>query len=253
MSIDQRSSAQKAADAQIDKQVAEDVAVGMAAQADRQERRADINAVAADINAVEAERQAMRANTYAVQADQTRRERDRAVYEGAVAREQARSSQFMTWLLSGILGTGLLLGLIWYLSRTPDQQTASTTSTTTVIRQVPAAQPTPATVVAPVILPNDRPMAAAPTPAPVVRERIVPVPVPVPARPASGSATSAVMPSSDATTSGNTGATQSGGALPGYVEPSATSDTVPTTNTGNSGSTDAGTTSDTTSTSGGGQ
>jgi hypothetical protein len=183
--------------------VAEDVAVGMAAEADAERARADAYAAA---NA--RERSVIR---------ETARERDTAVVNSALARNDARSSSFAFWLLLGSVAAVLLVGAIWYASRRSEPATE-----TLVINRQPAAVPvaptrpaaqTPSVVTVPVPVPAPAPAApAAAAPAPVAPPRDQTVIIETPPAPASGEA-SGTLPAS--------GGEGSGGATSGEAAPPA--------------------------------
>ena len=140
-------------EARVDRAVAEDVAVGMAAQADAERARADALAasnVRKDMHAREA-----------------RSERDAAYVSSAVNAEAARSSSFGFWMLAGLVAVGLLIAAIWFANR-PEPS-----STVIAVNRPPATAPaTPA--------PQPIPQAATPPPPPpVVIDRPVPVDRPV--------------------------------------------------------------------------
>lgn len=176
-----------ARNARVDRAVAEDVAVGMAAKADREAARANVAEDVAVGMAARADQEAVRADLLAAQNAQTRAQRDAAVVTGAIAREEARSASFGFWLLLGVVGVALLIGAIWYANR-PEQPTAPTV---TINRTVTPAQPQPAAPPVVVTTPPPPP-AAVVVDRPVIVNKPVAVPVPVPVqRPAAPAATAA--------------------------------------------------------------
>lgn len=159
--IDQAVASEVAAGMATKAAVAQDVAVGMAVEADAERARASALAAA---NAQG--RSALR---------ETARERDTAMVDGALARNDARNTSFAFWLLLGSVAAALLVGALWFASRRPEPA-----ANTIVINRPPAATPapvrpaarTPAIVTVPVPVPVPAP--------PAVIERRIPVPVAVP-------------------------------------------------------------------------
>lgn len=141
--------------AHVDKAIAEDVAVGMAAKADYEEARADNLAVQ---NA----RQSARLS-------EVRSERDGAALSGAIAREDARGSSFAFWMLLGVVAVALTIGAFYFATR-PEP----TSTSVTINRQAPATAPTSNPSSSNLV---QQPAAAPPAPV-VVREPVA-VPVPV--------------------------------------------------------------------------
>jgi len=222
MSIDYRTPAEREADrariekdlaersavnARVDAAVSQDVAEGMAAQADQERERADSE------NA--------RANTYAVQnarqadhLDVVRSQRDRAEVETQHAQADAGRSALAFWTLLGIVAAGLIIGyLAWTHRPTPDS------NTTIISREVRPASPAPALV-------QQTPVPAAP--APVVVEKPVPVPVdrpvavPVPVPMNNGTTPANATPAAAPTEQPSSNRDQP---LKGYVEPNGSNST----------------------------
>lgn len=191
----------EARDARLDRAVAEDVAVGMAAKADQEAVRAEIAEDVAVSEATRAEALAAQNVRQGAHLNQVRAERNAEALSGSVAREQARNASFGFWLLLGVIGVVLAVGAIWLANR-PDQEPVATT----VINQRPAATPPATAPTAPVQVQIPAPApAAAP---PVVVDRPVPVPVPVPAQPARQPDTTIIVepaPGSAAPAAGTTG------------------------------------------------
>jgi len=158
-------------EAHVDRAVAENVAVGMAVQADAEATRADIEAARA------AELAAQNLNQRA-QVQDARLQRDVAVVDSAVAREEARNSSFATWLVLGAVAVALLITAIWFANR-PNP----TDSTVVINRDAPVAS-APTAPSAPVQIQTPAPApVVVDRPVPVDRPVAVPVPVPTPAAP----------------------------------------------------------------------
>ena len=208
-------------DARIDKEVAEDVALGMAAKASTEQARAD---------ALASENVAQRSTVRAAAV-----QRDAAIVSGAVARESARNSSFATWLLLGTLAVALLIGAIWYSNRPEpvrdtvmiNREAAPPTnpSAPPVAVQV---QPSAPSVVVPVPVPQ-----AAPAPRDRIIERQVPVPVPYPV-PVPGPAQT--QPRDQGTTSPRATDTGGTGTTEGATTPSTRGETTAPSTRGRTGS-----------------
>lgn len=170
----------EAQEARVDRAVAEDVAVGMAAKATVEEARANAYATRAVVEEARADNLATHNVVQGAQLDQTRAQRDAEAVSGAIARQDARSASFGFWLLLGLVAVSLLIGAIWAANR-PEPA-----DRTVVVNRPPATAPPARNPTAPVtVVTPAPPPPAPPTPAPpVVVEREVPVPVPVPAPPA---------------------------------------------------------------------
>jgi hypothetical protein len=171
MSIDQRTPAEREADAERARAATEEFRADLnELRADSEERRADVNAARANVFAASNAQNS-------VAAEQARREADFASTRAAVAERDANTSAFGFWLLAGLILVGLVLGILWY----SNQPASQTPTSTTVIRNervvVPAPAATPAVVERVVPVPIDRPVPV-PVDRPVPVERPVPVPVP---------------------------------------------------------------------------
>lgn len=145
----------------VNRQIAEDVAVGEAARADAANIRADVESARAAAASSRANQYAQGYVARSVEATDARMDRDAAIVNGQIASEQARSASGAFWLLLGLVVVALAIGALWYSGHS----TQPVATTTTVISREMPATPAP----------------AASAPATAVTTVPVPVPVPVPA------------------------------------------------------------------------